>query len=321
MKFFVFIVLSICTLVIPSSVMAQSKYDQARTFLDSKNYKSALPLYKELYSENPSNTEVGQEYLLILMALHDFKKAEELAKDQLKKKPNHPLSMLTLGRVYEADGKVKKATEQYELVLKYINGDDILTQQIANEFSNANKQDWAIKAYERATQVTQVPGIYNAALAKLYNQIGNTEKAISLVIEARQNQMLMNGDESTETTLLQLMGKDVEKQKLAQKAIIKLVNADPQNYYYTYLLTWIFSVQDNWSQALVQIQALEKRSTDKGMLLLDFAQKAVQKKEFEVAKKAYNTLVGYGVGNPRYALAKEGLLKLQLTQLPHLGLN
>jgi TolA-binding protein len=41
----------------------------------------------------------------------------------------------------------------------------------------------------------------------------------------------------------------------------------------------------------------------------------VQKKEFEVAKKAYNTLVGYGVGNPRYALAKEGLLKLQLTQL------
>jgi predicted Zn-dependent protease len=315
MKFFAFIVLSIFTLAIPPSVMAQSKYDQARTFLDSKNYKSALPLYKELYSENPSNTEVGQEYLIALMALHDFKKAEELAKDQLKKKPNNPIAMLTLGRVYDADGKAKKATEQYELVLKYINGDDILTQQIANEFSNANKHDWAIKAYERATQVTQVPGIYNAALAKLYNKIGNTEKAISLVIEARQNQMLMNGDESTETTLLQLMGKDVEKQKLAQKAIIKLVNADPQNYYYTYLLTWIFSVQDNWSQALVQIQALEKRSADKGMLLLDFAQKAVQKKEFEVAKKAYSTLVGYGVGNPRYALAKEGLLKLQLTQL------
>jgi tetratricopeptide (TPR) repeat protein len=125
--------------------------------------------------------------------------------------PSTPVKKRVI-REYDADGKEKKATEQYELALKYINGDDILTQQIANEFSNANKQDWAIKAYERATQVTQVPGIYNAALAKLYNQIGNTEKAISLVIEGRQNQMLMNGDESTETTLLQLMGKDVEKQ-------------------------------------------------------------------------------------------------------------
>lgn len=315
MKFFVFIALVFFYSAIPSSVLAQSKYDQARSLLDAKNYKSALPLYKELYGENPSNTEISQEYLLTLMALNDFKKAEEVAKDQLKKKPNNPLGILALGRVYEADGKTKKATEQYELALQYINGDDLLTQQIANEFSNAQKQDWAIKAYERATQIIQVPGIYNAALAKLYNQMGNTEKAISLVIEGTQNQMLMNGDESTENTLLELIGKDAEKQKLAQRAIIKLVNAEPQNYYYTYLLTWIFSVQDNWSQALVQIQALEKRSTDKGNLLINFAQKAVQKKEFDVAQKAYNTLINYGVSNPRHTMAREGLLKVQLTQL------
>ena len=94
-----------------------------------------------------------------------------------------------------------------------------------------------------------------------------------------------------------------------------MVNAEPQNYYYTYLLTWIFSVQDNWSQALVQIQALEKRSADKGNLLIDFAQKAVQKKEFDVAQKAYKTVINYGVSNPRYSMAREGLLKVQLTQL------
>lgn len=314
MKSFVFYALTFLYFALPSSVMAQSKYDQARSFLDSKNYKSALPLYKELYAEKPSNTEISQEYLLTLMALNDYKKAEDIAKDQLKKNIS-PLNILALGKVYEADGKTKKATEQYELVLKYINGDDVLTQQIANEFSNANNDAWAIKTYERATQVTQVPGIYNAALAKLYNKMGNAEKAISLVIEGTQNQMMMNGDESTETTLLELIGKDGEKQKLAQKAIIKLVNAEPQNYYYTYLLTWIFSVQDNWSQALVQIQALEKRSADKGNLLLDFAQKATQKKEFEVAEKAYNTVISYGETNPRYKMAKEGLLKMQLTKL------
>lgn len=305
-----------------TSLMGQSKYDEARSYLDSKNYQSAVVLYKEIYNAHPDSKELYQEYLLTLMSLKDYKKAEDLVKSRLQKEANNPLYLLDLGNVYMADKKNKKAEEQFELALKYVNGDDILTQQMANTFSNSGNIQWAIKTYERAIQVVQIPGLYNAALAKCYNKIGDVEKAISLVIEGSQNQnmLLTSGDESVEANLLELMADDIEKQKKGQKAIIKLVNEHPENYYYTYLLTWMFSIQNNWDQALIQIQALEKRSTDKGRLLLEFAKNATQKNEFDVAQKAYNTVIGYGATHPRYKTAREDMLRMRLVRLQNMSL-
>lgn len=309
--------LLVCFCCLSPSLMAQSKYEDARSYLDSKNYQSAVVLYKELYSAHPENKEVYQEYLLTLMSLKDYKRAEELVKSRLKYEANNPLCLLDLGNVYHADKKEKKAEEQFELAIKYVNGDDILTQQMANSFSNTGNDLWAIRTYERAVQVIQIPGLYNAALAKLYNKTGDVEKAISLVIEGSQNQnlILTTGDESVEANLLELIGNDTERQQKAQKAIIKLVNAHPENFYYTYLLTWIFSVQDNWDQALIQVNALERRSTDKGRLLLEFAKSAGQKNEFDIAQKALGTVVGYGPTNPRFKTAREEMLRLQLARL------
>lgn len=316
-SYLLFIIFYFCCV---NSLWAQSKYEEARTYLDSKNYESALPLYKELYNNLGSSKEIYHEYLLTLMSLKDYKKAEEVVKNRLRKEPNNPLYLLDLGYIYKAEKKVKKAEEQFEEALRYINDNDILTQQMANTFSNAGDDLWAIKTYERAMQVMQVPGLYNAALAKLYNKTGDVEKAISLVIEGSQNHnlILTTGDESVETTLLEVMGNDADKQKQAQKAIIKLVSAHPENFYYTKLLIWIFSVQNNWEQALIQITALEKRSTEKGLLLLDFAKSAEQKKEFDVAQKAYNTVLSFGINNPRYKIANEQMLRMQLQRLQNM---
>lgn len=310
-----FFVTIICSILFGSAAMAQAKYEDARNYLDKKNYEKAASIYKELYAQMPEKDEVYQEYLYTLMALKDFKKAENIAMQQLKRHSNRALFYVDLGGVYAADNKSKKAAEQFEEAIKYINGDDVLTQQMANKFANAERYDWAIKSYERAMQITQIPGLYNAALAKLYNKTGDVEKAISLVVEGHQGLMQMNGDETTEATLLEIMGTDADKQKKAQKAIIKLVNAQPDNYYYTYLLTWIFAVQNNWEQALVQIVALDKRSQDKGRLLVDFAAKALAADAFDVAQKAYNNVIAYGQGSAWYRPASEGVLKLQLTKV------
>ncbi len=295
----------------------QAKYQEARTFFEKKDYKNAVAIYEDLYTKTPENNEFYQDYLISLLELKEYKKAEKLAKTQLQRFGNNPVYLIALGNVYKTEKKDKEAVEQYTAALSYINGDDILTQQIASTFANNNDDEWTIKTYERAVQITQSPALYSAPLARLYNKTGETEKAINIIIESNQNMPQMRGDESIESTLLEIIGKDAEKQKKAQKAIIKLVNARPENYLYTYLLTWIFSVQNNWNQALIQVQALEKRNTDKGRLLIDFATNAAQKQEYEVAAKAYNTVVNYGTTHPRYRMAKEGLLQMQLMKIQH----
>jgi len=300
----------------PLSASAQKEaYNKARAYLDVKDYEKAAALYKDLYKQYPEDKDIYNDYLPLLMATKDYKHAEGLALDAVKRQAQNPVVLAELGNVYRATGKQKKADEQYDAALALVNGDDIQVQQLANVFSNSGNDAYAIKVYEKAIAITQSPFLYSAPLARLYNKSGQIEKAIIITITANQGMPQMRGEETVEATLLELIGKDPEKARQAQKAIIKLVNTTPDNFYYTNLLIWVFTVQDNWDQALLQVQALERRSSDKGRLLTDLAHDALEKEQYQIAEQALNTIIGYGKSNVHYMQAKASLLQLKMQQI------
>lgn len=297
-----------------SVVRAQSSYEDARAYLDARDYQRALSLYKDLYAQHPT-PEVIAEYLLVLTELKDLKAAEQIASDQLRREPANPLKMIFLGNVLKAQKKDKKAEELFAAALQYVNGDDLVTQQMASAFRNAGNIPWTIRTYERAIAVTQSPGLYSSSLAKLYNSQGETAKAVEMLLAGSVNMPQMGGDASLEASLLELIGSDPEKQRIAQRSIIKMLNTQPENYLYTNLLIWIFSVQNNWDQALIQVLALEKRNIEKGRVLLDFAAMAASKQQYSVAAKAYESIKAYGPSNPLSRYAEERRLSLLFSQL------
>lgn len=303
--------LMVCLLGSLHLLAQKGQYNEARTYLDARDFVKAAAAYKELRKQYPDNREVYNDYLFTLMALKEYKAAEALAKDEIARLGANPLFLIDMGNVYKADGKVKKAAEQFEAALKLMNGDDNQVQQMANALSNSGNEDYAIKVYERAISITQSPFLYSAPLARLYDKTGQTEQAIITTISGNQGMPQMRGEETVEATLLEIIGKDPEKARLAQKAIIRLINNAADNTYYSYLLIWAFSIQDNWDQALVQVQALERRSNDKGRLLADLAVNAGRKGQYEVADQALQTIIGYGKSNARYTVARETQLALK----------
>lgn len=295
---------------------AQSQLERARTYYDNRDYQPAANVYKELFAAQPGNTDIYQEYFSTLLQMKDWDKAEAVVKEELKRRGNHdPLLIIDLGRVYRETGKTKKAEEQFEQVVQMVNGDDIQTQRIANALSVAGQENTAIKVYEKAAQLMGIPALYNHALARLYRKAGNIEKAIQLSIENVQSGFQQNGDETIEATLLEIIGDNAGYQQEARKTIVKLVNQQPDNFYYTQLLIWIFSLQDNWEPAFVQVKALEKRSVDKGRLMYNFAMSAAQKGKYDIAGQALDEILAYGVQQPFYRIAREARLKYGLQQV------
>ncbi|MCC6186785.1 MAG: hypothetical protein IT256_06505, partial [Chitinophagaceae bacterium] len=92
----------VSAILFQSAALAQTKYDEARSYLDTKNYQSAALIYKDLYVQMPEKEEVYQDYLYTLMTLKDFKKAEDIVKQQLKKNSNKALLYVDIGNVYAA---------------------------------------------------------------------------------------------------------------------------------------------------------------------------------------------------------------------------
>lgn len=307
--------LLLCLLLsLPLIAAAQSdQVSQARQYVESKEYAKAIDIYKKLYDQTPTDQDLYREYFTAVFAVEDYKNAEKLANEQIKMRPQNPLLFIDLGKVYEKTGKGKKAEELYNKAIQYINGDDLLTTQIANSFAAAGNDKYTILTYERAQELLHNPYVYGNSLARLYAKTGDADKAINALLNAGPAQI--GGIEDTKATMLELFGTDDQKLLAAQKALVKRINAQPENPYYADLLIWLFTQRNDWDGALIQIQAIDERNREGGQRLLDFANEANRQQQYEIAVKALDAVIAKGNDKPFYIIAKAEKLSIQLDQL------
>ncbi|RYF91916.1 MAG: hypothetical protein EOO03_00120 [Chitinophagaceae bacterium] len=286
---------------------------KARDLAQKKEFAKAADAYAEALSDNPGNAEVYHEFLNTLISAKDFRTAEKLVNGQMMNRRQDPLLVIDLGQIAAAQGKEKKADEYYEQSLQMLNGDDILTQQVALAFTKVNREDYTLKTYERARDLLRNPYFYSGPLSRLYAKTGAIDKAIYTLLETNPGQ---GGQlEDVKTSMLEILGTDVKKQQQAQKAIIKKINEQPENPFYAELLTWLYTQKDDWDGALIQVQALDERNKEQGARLIEFARYAGKLEANEYAVKAYEAIMEKGKDLPYYSIALAEKLNVQFRQL------
>ncbi|MBS1643635.1 MAG: hypothetical protein JST36_01225 [Bacteroidetes bacterium] len=271
---------------------------------------------QQAYDKLPGNTDAYQDLLSALLRDKDYKSVEKLIARQMSYN-NSPILNIDLGNALLATGRKKKAEEQFDAAVLAVNGEEIRTEQVANAFINAGQEEYAIKVYERSRTILQNPYYFANQLARLYAKSGAVEKALDAVLSGMPAQF--GGPDETRAMLLELLGTDPTKLKLAQKELIRRINLAPDNTYYTDLLTWLYTQKGDWEGALIQVEALEERTKSNGQRLLTFAQQAAKQKEYEIAIQALDVLLDKGKEQAYYALAaaqKIGLMQEQLEENP-----
>lgn len=296
----------------------ENALSHARSLVEKQDYNKALDLYYRLYKQTPSDIDVYGDYFELLMLTKDYKKAEQLAEEQKAIRRNYPLPYIDLGRVYLLNGKEKKANEQFEQSFSFINGDDILTRQVANKFIALGKDDYAIRAYERGRELLRAPFMYTGPLSRMYAKKGDIEKAINVTLESYTGFTLNNpaiNVEDTKASLMEILGNDPRKQQQAQKALVKKINERPENEFYAELLTWLYTQKDDWEGAMMQVVALDERNKEGGKRIVQFARYAAKVEQYEIAIKAYDEVVAKGKEVSHYEIArieKTGILFARL---------
>jgi tetratricopeptide (TPR) repeat protein len=308
-------VLSLLIIVFAHGAYAQQPDSllRARMYTDTKQYDKAIPLFKVMYNENPADIGVYNEYLNVLLAAKKYKDAQNIAEDQQRMRPQNPLSLIDIGRVYQAAGKEKKATEQYDKALTLINGDDMLTQQMATAFNIAGNDKYAILTYERARDMLRNPYMYYSPLARLYAKSGEIEKAVNALLDGAPGNI--GGAEDTKASMLEFLGNDPKKLQLAQKAVVKRINAQPDNVFCGEILTWLYTQKGDWDGALMQIEAIDIRNKENGTRIIEFAKLAEREFQYDIAAKALDAVIELGKEQPMYAVAKAQKLEVLMQRL------
>jgi TolA-binding protein len=291
---------------------ADSSGAAAHAFIEAKEWDKAADILGKLYPANPADVNIYHDYLTALLGQKDFRAAEQLVNEQ-KNHSSTPTIFIDLGRVYEASGKTGKATAQYDAAIKSVNGDEMLAQQLVAAFSAAGHDDYAIQVYERMRTIMQNPFLYSGPLSRLYARIGDVPNAIEALLHGGPTPF--GGQDDTKSQLLELLGNDAAKLGIAQKAIIRRINLQPENTYYADLLTWLYTQKGDWEGALLQIQAIDERTNAGGQGLLQFAQQAEKEEQYDIALKSLEAVVEMGNAKPYYSLAKAQRLTMSMHRL------
>jgi len=309
-----YITLLIALLFSAVSVAQTATVDQARMYLDMNDYKKAIELYEELHKKDNRNTEIYNGYLEALLAAKEYKEAEKLVSGQIQKNPTNPALAVDMGRVYKATGKDNKAEEQFDLALTFLNGDDLLTQYVAKKFTDLERDDYALKTYQRAGEILHNQFLYSGPMSRLYFKAGDMDNAVSTLLHASRS-FYNGGIDDVKTTMMEYIGTDRKNMVKAQKALIKKINEEPDNPYFSELLTWLYTQKDDWDGALIQVRALDERYKEQGERILEFARYAVREGENEFALKAYDEVLAKGKEYPFYSSVINEMLKVKFTLL------
>jgi len=294
---------------------AQSNIELARKYAMEKDYSKAIDTYNELYALAPDS--VYTEYLNMLIAAKKYKPAEKLVVKQMTLSSQNFILLIDLGTVYEAEGKESAAYQAYDSLVHRVNGDDLLTQRIVKAFTSAGLDTFATMTYERAIEMlgAQFAIFYSLPLSKLYAKDGNVAKAIDALLPNVPPQYAAINVESIKSEMLEILGDDPEKLRIAQKAIINRINAQPGNVTDALLLTWIYTQKNDWDGALIQVEALDERNGEHGKRILELARAAVAAKQYDAAAKAYGDVIALGATLPYYVGARSEQLSAALAQI------
>lgn len=288
--------------------------DLAEYYFKEGQYEQAKLYYEKIYKTNKTQ-RVYTNYLNTLIALGEFDEAEKMAKKNIKENSKDGIAYVRLGDLYKRFDKRAAAVEQFELAIKKMEPTRSNIIRLASEFSQINEYEYALKTYQKGKNEGKDGYNYAYEIANMQGNLGDlegmTESFLDLV--ASEPNYLQTVQNSLNRTLN--LAENEDNMDMLRVKLLKRTQKNPETIVFTEMLTWLFLQKKDFSSALVQTIALDKRLSESGGRIMNLAQLAANNKDYETAAKAYQYIIDKGPANDYYIVAKIEKLQVMKAQL------
>ncbi len=279
-------ILTSLLLVLPFLAISQNARLAQQYFLDGEYEKAAI-LYEQLFEQNEENEYYFDRYFNSLLNLERYQEAEQLVERQIRQFPENMRLYVSLGTLFEAQLKDDKAQEQYMRAIGQLPRNKYAITKLANIFTVEMKYDLAIQTFERGADLLRDDEVFAYNLGELYRRKGESEKMVTQYLNA----LAANPDRmNTLQTIFQRYFSQEEFEEL-QKQLYTRIQEDRDVIYYPVLLTWVFIQEKEYSKALRQVLAMDRRLRENGQRIYQLAEIAANDKDYDTAIRAYDYIV------------------------------
>lgn len=305
--------LAMLLVVVTSVVYGQNSKLADQYYLEGE-YAKAGDLYLKLHetAKKSNNYFYFNKYVECLLAMRQYAQAEREIQEQMKAQPDNFSMLVTLGNVQERMGDYDKAQVTYKMAIDKLPARIDAVTNLGNAFLSQAKYDEAIETYEKGEKLLNQPGIFSYQLADLYKRNGNTSKMIEQYLYSLHASP--NNLENIQNMLQRSLKQEDYADLMAQLYVF--IQDYPETDYFPEMLAWTFMQQKDYSKAMRQAKALDKRLGENGMRVYRLAQIAANDRDYATAIEGYDyILANQTPGSPYFIEAKRASLATKRRQI------
>lgn len=311
------IIISFLFLLFVTLTHAQTETDQqlAQHYYVNGEFEKARTYYEKLYEKDPSKLNFSRLYECIDRA-NDTKEAEKLIKKQLSANRNDLEYPVLLGQFYENNNEPAKGQKIYDDLIDDLNPDANQIISLFTAFKGKGRNDLALQTLEKGRRLLKSSYPLNIQFAELYGSQGQNDKMINEYLD------LIDFNAGYATSIQNLLSRqfdlssaDSKEYEILKQALLDRVQKKPDQIVYAEMLIWLFIQKKNFSAALIQVQAMDKRLDEQGRRVFELGRICVENKEYTVARKAFQYIIGLGNSSMYYYQAENALLNTRFLEV------
>lgn len=291
----------------------QSDYNLAFKYYNEQDYEKAAVLFEKIYKQNGSKAYFTY-YMSCLLEIKDFETAEKEVKKQLKKKPDDGTFVIELGYVYKKQGLTEKAEAQFNQAIENIGAQKYNAMEMANIFIQRRDYQLAERTYLKAREKTP-DYTFRYELANIYSMDRSFDKMANEYVELLVEDETQIGN--VQNRLQYFVTNDIDESfsEILRKATLRKLQQDPNKSILNELLIWLFVQKKNFSAALIQEIAIDKRFDLAGQRVLNLGDLALSNEDYDAALKSYAYIIEIGEKSFFYSKAKISHLNVKFQML------
>lgn len=305
-----------CLLLAPS-VWGQGNNDVklANHYYQKGEFDKAEVYYKKLVNKSNSQTFFDR-YFLCLFYQEKFTDAEKVVAKRIKKEPYYLEHKFKLGSVYEVTERQEKADELYAKLI-----DDLVPMQseieaLGKKFKLLGKYDDALKTYLKGKKILKRDGYgFQMELAELYSLKNQPDKMIQEYLNLLEYSPVYLKSVQTYLSRAVDFEEDKDRVEMLKNEILLRVQKYPNKDYYTEMFIWFYLHKKEFTGAVIQAKALDKRKKEKGKRVYEVGMVCMTNESYSAAKSAFQYIIDMGETSQYYHASVESKLWIQFTEV------
>src|SRR5690606_12938256 len=194
--------------------------------------------------------------------------------------------------VYELTGDNSKADEIYKESIKEVNPDKTSLLQLGNALLAKGKMEMALQVFEIGKkQVKDFP--FGLFTGEIYGKIGKNDKMINDYIDVFDDFPIHSVQVQAKlSSAIDFEDSNSPTREVLRTTLLKNVQRHPDKESYIQLLIWYYLESKDYSSAMIQTKALDKRTKSEGEHVIYLCRTAfVPKKAYDIAIDGYNYVI------------------------------